>query len=130
VLCEGDDLLILGIGSMVPVAVAASKILAGDGIHATVVNARFVKPLDTALITDLAARIPRVVTMEENVVQGGFGSAVLEALTDAGVRVEHFRRLGIPDQFIEHGPQKLLRAKYGLDLESLVAAARDILAEG
>lgn len=129
VLCEGDDLLILALGSMVPVAEAAAGKLAEGGVKATVVNARFVKPLDAALITELAGRIPRVITLEENVLMGGFGSAVLEALTDAGVRVEKFRRLGIPDNFVEHGPQKLLRARYGLDADGLIQAARSMLAD-
>jgi 1-deoxy-D-xylulose-5-phosphate synthase len=128
-MAEGDDLLILAIGSMVPVAEAAAGKLAEDGVNATVVNARFVKPLDTELITELASRIPRIITLEENVLQGGFGSAVLEALTDAGVRVEKFRRLGIPDHFVEHGPQKLLRSKYGLDTDGLVKAAHEVLAD-
>lgn len=129
VLCKGDDLLILALGSMVPVAETAAGKLAEDGINATVVNARFVKPLDAALITELASRIPRVITMEENVLMGGFGSAVLEALTDAGVGVEKFRRLGIPDNFVEHGPQKLLRTKYGLDAGGLLEAAHAMLAD-
>jgi 1-deoxy-D-xylulose-5-phosphate synthase len=128
ILSEGEDLLILAIGSMVVVAAAAAEQLAEEGIQATVVNARFVKPLDTALMTETARRIPRIITIEENALQGGFGSAVLEALSDGGVKVETLRRLGIPDQFIEHGPQKLLRRKYGLDVEGLMAAAREILA--
>jgi 1-deoxy-D-xylulose-5-phosphate synthase len=127
VITEGGDLLILAIGSMVPEAEAAASKLAEDGVNATVVNARFVKPLDTELIIDLATRIPRIITIEENVLQGGFGSAVLEALTDAGIRVEKFRRLGISDHFVEHGPQKLLRSKYGLDVDGLIKAARTVL---
>jgi 1-deoxy-D-xylulose-5-phosphate synthase len=129
VLSEGDDLLMVAVGSMVTVAVSAARALCEAGIQTTVVNARFVKPLDTALITELAARIPRIVTIEENVLQGGFGSAVLEALTDACIGGFKFRRLGIPDQFIEHGPQKLLRRKYGLDMEGVVAVAREMLTE-
>ncbi len=127
VITEGGDLLILAIGSMVPEAEVAASKLAEDGVNATVVNARFVKPFDTELIIDLATRIPRIITIEENVLQGGFGSAVLEALTDAGIRVEKFRRLGISDHFVEHGPQKLLRSKYGLDVDGLIKAARIVL---
>jgi 1-deoxy-D-xylulose-5-phosphate synthase len=129
ILCEGEDLLILAIGSMVAVAVTAAEKLAADGVGATVINARFVKPLDTALISETARRIPRIITIEENALQGGFGSAVLEALSDSGVKVEKLRRLGIPDQFIEHGSQKLLRTKYGLDEETLITAAREILVD-
>ncbi|MEJ2639460.1 MAG: 1-deoxy-D-xylulose-5-phosphate synthase [Desulfosarcinaceae bacterium] len=129
VLAEGDDLLMVAVGSMVSVAVAAARELSGTGIQATVVNARFIKPLDMALITELAERIPRIITIEENVLQGGFGSAVLETLTDAGIGGFKFRRLGIPDQFVEHGPQKLLRRKYGLDVDGVTTTARNLLAE-
>jgi 1-deoxy-D-xylulose-5-phosphate synthase len=129
VLTEGDDLLMVAVGSMVPVALTAAHRLSGEGIQATLVNARFVKPLDADLITELAAQIPRIVTIEENVLQGGFGSAILEALTDAGLGGFKFRRLGIPDQFVEHGPQKLLRHKYGLDVDGVIQAARDMLAD-
>jgi 1-deoxy-D-xylulose-5-phosphate synthase len=129
VLTEGDDLLMVAVGSMVPVALTAAHRLFEAGIQATLVNARFVKPLDANLITELAAQIPRIVTIEENVLQGGFGSAILEALTDAGLGGFKFRRLGIPDQFVEHGPQKLLRHKYGLDVDGVIQAARDMLAD-
>jgi len=124
VLTEGDDLLILAIGVTVKEAVAARKILAETyGRHATVVNCRFVKPLDTDLLSELARKIPNILTVEENVRQGGFGSAVLEALHDEGIENIHVKRLGIADTFVEHGTQDILRARYGIDSDGIVRAA-------
>ncbi len=124
VLAQGDDLLILAVGVTVFEAVSARKTLADTyGIHATVVNARFVKPLDTELICGLAEKIPNILTVEENVCQGGFGSAVLEALHDAGIYGIRVKRLGIRDTFVEHGARDVLRAKYGIDADGIVRAA-------
>mgnify|MGYP006290153167 FL=1 len=124
VLTEGDDLLILAIGVTVQEAMAARKTLAETyGRCATVVNCRFVKPLDTKLICELARKIPNILTVEENVRQGGFGSAVLEALHDEGVENIHVKRLGIADTFVEHGTQDILRARYGIDADGIVRAA-------
>ncbi|HMA85562.1 MAG TPA: 1-deoxy-D-xylulose-5-phosphate synthase [Desulfosalsimonadaceae bacterium] len=124
VLTHGDDLLILAVGVTVNEAVSAQKTLADTyGIHATVVNARFVKPLDTECICGLARKIPNILTVEENVCQGGFGSAVLEALHDADVSGIRVKRLGIRDTFVEHGARDVLRAKYGIDADGIVRAA-------
>jgi len=101
--------------------------LAKENIFATVINCRFVKPLDAELIVSYAQKIPRIVTVEENVLQGGFGSAVLECLTDHGISGFKIQRIGIPDIFVEHGPQKFLRAKYGLDAAGIAEAVRQIL---
>ena len=127
VLTEGDDLLLLAIGRCTNDALLAAEILAGEGVACTVIDCRFVKPLDGDLIAGLAARIARVVTVEENVLQGGFGSAVLECLNDRGVSGYSLKRLGIPDQFVEHGPQTLLRATYGIDAEGIANAARAMI---
>ncbi len=131
VLAEGDDILILGIGHTVAEAVKArQELLEKHNIHATVINSRFVKPLDAECILEHAARIPRIITVEENVRQGGFGSAVLELLCDSNMADIAVRtvRLGIPDVFVEHGPQHLLRAKYGIDAAGIVDAAKTLLA--
>lgn len=130
VLTQGDDLLILAIGHMVPPSLIAHRLLKEQGIETTVVNCRFVKPLDADTITRLARAIPRIVTVEENALQGGFGSAVLEALADGGVGPIHLKRLGIPDHFIEHGAASVLRKKYGLDAEGIVQAARQMVPKG
>ncbi|MGD9063373.1 MAG: 1-deoxy-D-xylulose-5-phosphate synthase [Desulfobacterales bacterium] len=124
VLTEGDDVLILAIGRPVGDALAAGKLLLDQGISATVVNCRFVKPLDVELVCTLAEKIPRIITIEENVRQGGFGSAVLETIRENGITSLHMERIGIADVFVEHGPQKVLRSEYGIDVPDIVAAAK------
>jgi 1-deoxy-D-xylulose-5-phosphate synthase len=128
VLGDGGDILILAIGRPVGEAALAREILEKEGISVTLVNARFVKPLDSELICSLAAKIPRIVTVEENVLQGGFGSAVLECLNDTGVTGFRITRLGIPDTFVEHGSQSLLRSKYGIDTPAIADACRRMAA--
>ncbi|KPJ74993.1 MAG: 1-deoxy-D-xylulose-5-phosphate synthase [Deltaproteobacteria bacterium SG8_13] len=124
VLREGDDALLLAIGRTVNEALVAAQTLTSEGIACTVVDCRFIKPLDADRIGELVGKIPRVVTVEEGVLQGGFGSAVLECLNELGAGGFALKRLGIPDQFVEHGPQKLLRAKYGIDSESIAQSVR------
>ncbi len=127
VLTQGKDVLIFGIGRTVLEALQAEKALKQDGIQATVVNARFVKPIDTQTMCSLIQETPRVITVEENVLSGGFGSAILECLNDEGVKPIKIQRLGIPDRFVEHGSQTVLRSKYGLDAPAIAAAARQLL---
>lgn len=127
VLQKGNDVLILAIGRSVSDALNAYSTLAEKGIFATVVNCRFVKPLDADLIGALAREIPRIITVEENVRQGGFGSAVLECLSDQGITGFRLQCIGIPDTFVEHGPQKILRSKYGIDASSIVNAAKRLM---
>lgn len=119
VLRVGDDVAILAIGATVAPALEAAQRLAENGIQATVVNARFLKPLDSSLILDVAHRTKRVVTVEENAIEGGFGSAVLELLQGASIPGLRLERIGLPDEFVEHGPQGLLRAKYNLDADGI-----------
>ncbi len=127
VLKKGDDVLILAIGRSVIEALTAHSTLTEQGISATVVNCRFVKPLDADLIGALAKEIPRIVTVEENVRQGGFGSAVLECLSDKGITGFLLECIGIPDTFVEHGPQKVLRSKYGIDALAIVHAVKRLM---
>ena len=129
ILQKGNDVLILAIGRSVSEALAAHSTLAEKGISATVVNCRFVKPLDADLIGALAGEIPRIITVEENVRQGGFGSAVLECLSDQGITGFHLQCIGIPDTFVEHGPQKILRSKYGIDASTIVDTAKRLIIE-
>jgi 1-deoxy-D-xylulose-5-phosphate synthase len=128
---EGEAVLLLAVGASVREAMAAAESLSNKGISAAVVDARFVKPLDADLLLPLAEKTGRVVTVEENVRQGGFGSAVLELLDEAGLlnRVA-VSRVGIADLFVEHGPQKLLRAKYGVDAAAVAAAAEKLVRGG
>ena len=113
ILRNGDDVLIVGFGSMVYPAMQVSEILSEHGVEATVVNARFAKPLDTKLILPLAQRIGRVVTLEEGCLIGGFGSAVAEALLDADVVVP-VKRIGIPDVLVDHAEPEQSKAELGL----------------
>jgi 1-deoxy-D-xylulose-5-phosphate synthase len=127
VLKSGDDILILAIGKSVGDALEARETLKGQGILATVVNCRFVKPLDIDLICSLATKIPRIITVEENVLKGGFGSAVLESLSDEGLTGIRVKRIGIADAFVEHGPPQLLRSLYGIDAPAIVKAAEQLM---
>ncbi len=115
---EGTDVLFLAIGNMVYPALKAAHLLEKEGFSAAVVNARFVKPLDRELILSLARRIKKVVTVEENALQGGFGAAVLELLAQEGLNIP-VKMIGLPDKFIEHGAPDLLREKYGLTPEKI-----------
>ena len=110
---SGDDLLLIGYGTMVYTALQTAEILSEHGIETTVINARFVKPLDTELILPLAQRIGKVVTLEEGCLMGGFGSAVAEALADNNVLVP-LKRLGVPDILVEHAKPEESYASLGL----------------
>jgi len=127
VLREGRDLTLLAIGSTVKAALEAASQLHNRGIESTVVNARFIKPLDADLLCSLAADIKRVITVEENVLQGGFGSAVLELFEEKGLTGIQVKRLGVPDNFVEQGSQAYLRHKYGIDTEGIVRASEAFL---
>jgi 1-deoxy-D-xylulose-5-phosphate synthase len=119
VLHHGDDIGIVAIGATVIPALEAAHELDKHGIQATVVNARFVKPLDSELILDVANQTKRLLTVEENTLEGGFGSHVSDLLKQAGLCDVRVRSLGLPDKFIEHGAQPLLRARYGLDAKGI-----------
>ena len=127
VLLRGGDLAIVAIGSTVRAAMEAALRLKKAGISVTVVNARFVKPLDHELLCSLASEIQKVITVEENALQGWFGSAVLELFEEKGITGVQIRRLGIADTFVEHGPQEFLRGKYGIDEEGIYQAAGSLL---
>jgi len=128
ILAQGGDILILALGRTVCEAMAARQQLEADGISATVVNCRFVKPLDEELICDLARATPRILTVEDGMLAGGFSSAVLECLNDQRVTGVTVKRLGIGDTFVEHGCQEILRALYKIDAEAIVAAAKELIA--
>jgi 1-deoxy-D-xylulose-5-phosphate synthase len=128
VLQEGTDIAIIAIGNTVNPALAAAANLAQEGVQVKVINARFVKPLDEALILKTAAEIKKIITIEENVLQGGFGSAVLELLSEKGITGVQVKRLGIPDEFVKHATQAEQRSKYGLDEEGIKRAIKEMLA--
>jgi 1-deoxy-D-xylulose-5-phosphate synthase len=122
-LLDGKDLCIIAIGSTVYPALEAAEALGRKGISAGVVNARFVKPLDAELILSVANKTGHLVTVEENALQGGFGSAVLELLYDNDLQKVKIKRLGIPDRYIEQGSQAQLRKDVGIDAEGIATAA-------
>jgi len=124
---DGADLTIVAIGATVYPALAAAKALMSKGISAGVINARFVKPLDVELILAAARRTGRIVTVEENALQGGFGTAVLEALSDHNLQGVKVRRLGLPDHYIEQGSQAQLRKDVGIDAEGIAAAVVEFM---
>lgn len=132
---EGDDVLIVAIGNRVYPALNAAEILSESDISAAVVNARFVKPIDIDLILPLATRIRRVITVEDNAVAGGFGSALLEAMAEHGlynsasdkIGMLQVRCLGIPDEFIEHGDPSTLHQLCGYDADAIVRAAQELM---
>ena len=129
ILKTGEDIAFIAIGNCVHSAFSTAKRLERQGISVMVVNARFIKPLDRNLLISIAARIKRIITVEENTLTGGFGSAVLEFLNDMEIPHIKVRRLGLPDEFIAQGQQDELRKKYGLDEEGIYQAALSILKE-
>ena len=125
VLTTGRDILILAIGSRVQPALEASKEIEEAGYAASVVNCRFVKPLD-ARLCDMAENTGKVLIVEENTSYGGFSSAVLELFADHGIFGVKIKRLALPDLFIEHGPQGLLREKYGIGRADIAREAIEL----
>ena len=125
----GADVAIIALGTTVAAARDAAEKLAARGIEAKVVNARFAKPLDEPLFKDLVGSIKRLVTVEENVLSGGFGSGVLRLIQESGFSGVQVKNIGIPDKFIEHGTQGLLRKKYGLDAEGIVKQTLELFPE-
>lgn len=129
VLREGADASIIAYGSMVYPSLAAADILAARGIKVQVINARFVKPLDADLILKAAADHEAIITVEEGYLAGGFGSAVVELLEENGLLdAVKVARLGVPDEIVTHGDQKVLLGQYGLDAEGIAAKVDATLA--
>jgi len=127
---EGRDLLLLAVGQTVQEALKAADTLEKEGVSVAVINARFVKPLDKRLILDTVATTGNIITVEEHVLDGGFGSAVLELLADNDALNCKFRRVGIRDTFVEHGPQKILRSAYKVDAAAVLSVAKELLGHG
>lgn len=127
VLREGDDGALLAYGAMVERAWRAAEILEKGGAHVAVVNARFAKPVDADLVARLCRRQPFVLTLEDHMLAGGFGSAVLEAAAAVGARSDKIRRLGLPDRYIPHGSRDIHLAALGLSVEGIARAAAELL---
>ncbi len=118
--------MLLCCGTQLEACFSARDKLAREGVDVGIINARFVKPLDSTLILRALQESPFVVTIEEGVLAGGFGSAVLELASDAGVDSRNLRRLGIPDRFVDHGERAELLADLGLDSEGIVRTCREL----
>jgi len=126
ILRDGGEIAIIAYGSMVHPSLHAAENLAKEGIETTVVNARFVKPLDASLLLALARTKRLLVTVEEAYLAGGFGSAILELLEENGLQDKvRVVRMGIPDRLVTHGDPKLLLAKYGLDVDGIYTRVRE-----
>ena len=126
ILREGRDLLIAAIGSMVYPSLDAAEALEGEGHSVGVVNCRFAKPIDPDL-AELAASTGKLLVVEENIRQGGFGGAILELFNDMGLENIRLRRMGLADKFVEHGPSALLREAYGLNKAGIMKEAKELL---
>lgn len=120
----GTDGMFVAFGTLFGECVRAAAKLRAEGLDVGVINARFTKPLDTDTILKAVEECGFVITVEEGTLCGGFGSAVLEAANDAGLRTDHIKRLGIPDRFIEHGERAELLSDIGLNVDGLIAAAQ------
>jgi 1-deoxy-D-xylulose-5-phosphate synthase len=120
----GGDLTIVAFGPVVNNALEAAQALSGEGLDCGVINARFAKPLDSALILDSAEATHNLLTIEENVLNGGLGSAVVELISSSDLTDVKIKCLGLPDKFIEHGPQELLRSLYNIDSEGIAQYIR------
>ena len=127
ILTDGNDLALLAIGSMVYPAYKAAQRLRAEGISTMVVNARFAKPLDNDILLRISDSVKNLVTVEENSVAGGFGSSVLETLSSMGIHDMNVRVMGIPDIFVEQGPQSVLKRLLGLDEDGIYVTASSLI---
>ncbi len=127
VLTDGSDVAILGLGPMISLAQGLATTLARDGYSPSVINPRFIKPIDREMLERYAKRVAAFVTFEDHVKMGGFGTAVVEALDEMGLAVPVIR-IGWPDQFIEHGKIDALRAKYGVSVDAAYSQVIPLLA--
>jgi 1-deoxy-D-xylulose-5-phosphate synthase len=126
---EGEDLVIIALGSMVHPSLQAAALLEEEGLSVGVVNCRYVKPLDRKLV-DYAQATGKALVVEENIRQGGLSSAFLELLNDLDIRDVQVKRIGLPDAFVEHGPVSILKANLGLDTSGIAKMAREFCKQG
>lgn len=122
--------VIIAYGSLLSDCLRAAEVLRNQGLEVGVVNARFAKPIDRETLLPIVRKAEFVITVEEGALMGGFGSALLEAANDAGIETQHVRRLGIPDQFVEHGERAELLADLGLDAAGIARACREASGTG
>jgi 1-deoxy-D-xylulose-5-phosphate synthase len=125
----GTDAILVAYGSLFPTCVKAAGKLRAEGLEIGVINARFAKPLDTTILLKAVEEVPLVVTVEEGTLQGGFGSALLEAANEARLDTRNIVRVGLPDRFIEHAERSELLADLGLNVDGLCDTVRRALHE-
>ena len=118
-LTKGDDVALLAVGSMVDYSLKAAEKLEAEGIHCEVVNMRFIKPLDTKMLDDIASRHEKIISLEESTLTGGFGSGILEYFAEKNYK-NNILRIGLPDQFVDHGTQKELHHLLEIDPEGII----------
>jgi len=126
ILKEGEDIAIIACGNQVYPSLSAASELEEEGILCTVINGRFIKPMDREMLSALSKHAKKILTVEENAIMGGFGSGVLEILSEEGIAVP-VKNIGIPDTFLPHGSQSMLRKSLGLDKEGIKKAVRQWL---
>jgi 1-deoxy-D-xylulose-5-phosphate synthase len=127
VMREGNAGAIFAIGNEVWPSMQAAEILAKEGIEVAVINARFIKPLDDELIAKYCRPFTKIITVEEGSLAGGFGAAIMERVQELGIRDVAFHRIGIPDEYVHHGAQEVLRAQYDLDANGIAKRVREFL---
>jgi 1-deoxy-D-xylulose-5-phosphate synthase len=127
VMREGNAGAIFAIGNEVWPSMQAAEILAKEGIEVAVINARFIKPLDDELIAKYCRPFTKIITVEEGSLAGGFGAAIMERVQQLGIRGVAFHRIGIPDEYVHHGAQDVLRAQYDLDANGIAKRVREFL---
>ncbi len=127
VIRDGSEIALFAVGTMVEIAERAAEVLEEQGISAAVVNARFVKPVDGNLIVKYAGTAGRIITLEENVRHGGFGSQVLDVINNSGIGGVRVKVMALPDRFADHGDRQLLLAKYGLTVDEVILNALKLL---
>src|SRR3954451_1031414 len=127
-LSEGNAGAIFAISNEVWPSMQAAEILAKEGIEVAVINARFIKPLDDDLIAKFCRPFTKIITVEEGSLAGGFGAAIMERVEQLGIRDVAFHRIGIPDEYVHHGAQDVLRTQYDLDANGIAKRVREFLA--
>ncbi|MFQ5559381.1 MAG: 1-deoxy-D-xylulose-5-phosphate synthase, partial [Nitrospinota bacterium] len=127
VIRDGEDCAVFAFGNTVAPAVAAAEKLENFGIRTAVINLRFAKPLDTELLKKYVEKAKCIVTVEENVLQGGVGSAILEVAEELALSIPFIKRIGIPDTFVDHGSPDSLRRRYGLDSDGIEVAVKKLV---
>jgi len=129
VMREGNAATIFAIGNEVWPSVQAAEILAKEGVNVAVINARFIKPIDDELVARFCKTNSKVITVEEGSLAGGFGSAIMERVQHLGIEGVKFHRIGIPDEYVHHGSQDVLRAQYDLHAEGIARRVREFLTQ-